>query len=154
MQNKEQLLDEFSGLIPYVQSMRELDEKMWATPIAEGKWTPKDMIAHIMLWDKYFLEEAIQRITSQQPLTAKHLDFDEFNKKAVEYAKNKTVQEIIGETVHYRNELLRQLESISDEDFTKEHIDGEGNPFSAYYYLIGFIPHDAHHIEQLKVFFS
>lgn len=154
MQNKEELINEFTEFIPFVQSLRSLAEEKWNSQIAEGKWTVRDVITHMMLWDKYFLEEAIQKITSHQPITAKHLDFDEFNKKAVDYAKDKKQQEIIDASIHYRNELLRQLDSISEDDFAIEHIDGDGKPFSAYYYLIGFIPHDHHHIAQLKAFFS
>lgn len=154
MQNKKELIAEFTEFTPFVQSLKELDEEKWNSPIAEGKWTVRDVIAHMMLWDKYFLEEAIQKITNHQPLTAKHLDFDEFNRKAVDYAKEQGQQEIIDAAIQYRNELLRQLDSISEEDFAKEHKDGDGNPFSAYYYLIGFIPHDQHHMEQLGAYFS
>jgi hypothetical protein len=64
------------------------------------------------------------------------------------------MQEIIDLTIYYRSEILRHLDLIAEEDFTKEHIDGDGNKFSAYNYLMDFIPHDSHHIDQLKAFFS
>jgi uncharacterized damage-inducible protein DinB len=89
LQTKEYLINEFSSLISFVQSIRELDEEKWITPIEEGKWTTRDVIAHIMLWDKYFLEEAIQKITNQQPVTVQHLDFNEFNNKALITQKRK-----------------------------------------------------------------
>ncbi|MDL4842351.1 DinB family protein [Aquibacillus rhizosphaerae] len=154
MQNKDQLINKFSGLIPFVQSLQLLDDKIWNSPIEEGKWTTGDVIAHIMLWDKYFLEEAIQKITNHQPLTSKHLDFDEFNKKAIDYAKENSKQEVIDRTVYYRNEVINEINSIPVEDFTKEYLDGDGNIFSVYDYLLGFISHDLHHINQLKDFFS
>lgn len=153
MQNKEHLINEFSGFVSFVQSLRNLDEEIWNSPIEEGKWTTCDVVAHIMLWDKYFLEEAIRNITNHQPLTVRHLDFNEFNNKAVEYAKGKSKQEIIDMAIYYRKEIIRHLGFISEEDFTKEHIDGDSNKFSANNYLMGFIPHDLHHINQLKVFF-
>ncbi|WP_054789129.1 MULTISPECIES: hypothetical protein [unclassified Gracilibacillus] len=61
MQKREQLMKEFSELIQFVESLRELDQLTWITPLAEGKWTLRDVVAHIMLWDKYFLEEGIQK---------------------------------------------------------------------------------------------
>jgi len=45
-------------------------------------------------------------------------------------------------TIHYREEILRLLGRISEEDFPKEHIDGMARFFSVYNYLMDFIPHD------------
>ena len=114
----------------------------------------RDVIAHIMLWDKYFFEEAIEKITNHQAVTVQHLDFNEFNKNAVDFAKSKEKQEIIDMTIHYRGKIISHLGHISEEDFPKEHIDGDGNIFSVYNYLMGFIPHDKKHINQLKCFFA
>ncbi|GGD68806.1 DinB family protein [Paenibacillus nasutitermitis] len=152
MQNKEQLLQQFSGLIPFVQSITQLDEGKWTTPIEEGKWTTRDVLAHIMLWDNYFLEQAIAKIATHQPVTVQHLDYDEFNRKAVEYAKVTDKQEIIDRTIRCRSEILRLLGQLNDEAFVKEHMDGDGHPFSAYQYLMDFILHDKQHIDQLKAF--
>ncbi|WP_462411719.1 DinB family protein [Neobacillus sp. Marseille-QA0830] len=154
MKKKEELINEFSKLISFVESLRELDEEKWTTPIEEGKWATRDVVAHIMLWDQYFLEEAIKKITSHQSLTVKHLDYDEFNKKAIEFAKEKSKRDIIDMSIYFRKELIHHLGSISNEDFTKAYIDGDGNHFSADNYLMSFISHDFYHINQLKLFFS
>lgn len=152
LQSKKQLIIEFSALISYVQSLRQMDDEKWTIPIEEGKWSTRDVIAHIMLWDKYFFEEAIGKVTNNETVTVQHLDFNEFNKNAVAIAKSKGKQEIIDMTLHYRSEILSHLDRISEEDFPKEHIDGDGNMFSVYNYLMGFIPHDTQHIDQLKGF--
>ncbi|MGO4274466.1 DinB family protein [Paenibacillus sp. TAF58] len=154
MKSKELLIKEFSTLILFVQSLRQLDDGTWVTPIEESKWTTRDVVAHLMFWDKYFFEEAIEKITTRQQVTSQHLNFDEFNKRAIEYAKIKEKQEIIDMTIHYRNEILRHLGLIPEEEFVKEHVDGDGNNFSVYNYLMGFIPHDAQHINQLKDFLA
>lgn len=154
MQKKDQLLQDFSTLQPFVQSLSQLAEETWVTPITDGKWTTRDTIAHIMLWDKYFLETAIEKVVFREAVTVQHLDFDEFNQKAVEYAKGKNKQEIIERTVHYRNEIVRCIRSMSEEEFRAEHVDGDGNKFSAYQYLLGFTSHDAHHINQINNFLT
>ncbi|MCU9614438.1 DinB family protein [Caldibacillus lycopersici] len=154
MQSKEQLINDFSTLISFVQSLAALDEKRWLTPIQEGKWTTRDIIAHIMLWDKYFLEEAIIKIVDQHPVTVKHLDFDQFNKNAVIYAKGKSKQEICDMAIYYRAKIVSHLKYLSDEEFFKEHIVGDGNKFSAYSYIEDFIDHDTHHINQVKKFLA
>ncbi|MCL6602917.1 MAG: DinB family protein [Paenibacillus sp.] len=154
MQNKEQLLDEFSALISFVQSLRQLDEGKWITPIEEGKWTTRDVIAHIMLWDKFFFEEAIEKISNSQAVSIQNLDFFEFNKTAVEYAKSKDKQEIIDMTIYYRSEILHHLREISEVEFPVEHIGGDGKTFTIYSFLIDFILHDTQHMNQLKSFLS
>lgn len=52
-----------------------------------------------------FLEGAIQKITDQKRITTRELDFDEFNKRAVDYAKTKSKEEIIGEAIQYRGKF-------------------------------------------------
>ncbi|MCE5172986.1 hypothetical protein LQV63_27365 [Paenibacillus profundus] len=78
----------------------------WQTPIDGGKWTIHDIVSHIMLWDKYFYEEAIYPIANDKQMTVSHLDFDAFNKEAIEYGKTITKDELIQLTTHYRNLLL------------------------------------------------
>ncbi|AIQ40348.1 hypothetical protein MKZ24_28150 [Paenibacillus sp. FSL R7-0297] len=57
------------------------------------------MLCHIMLWDKYFYDEAFVKVKEGQPLTAVHQDFNEFNANAVLYARTVTKQEAIGQFV-------------------------------------------------------
>jgi hypothetical protein len=107
-----------------------------------------------MLWDKYFFEEAIDKIINNQTIAVQHINFDEFNKKAVEYAKTIDKLEIIDLTIHFRNKILQHLNIISEEDFSKERFDGDGHEFSINNYLVDFISHDTQHINQLKSFLS
>jgi hypothetical protein len=154
LQSKEQLINQFSALIPFVEALAEMDDDKWAAPIEAGKWSTRDVIAHIMLWDKYFFEEAIEKISNHQAVTVQHIDYNEFNRNAVEFAKFKEKQEIINLAIHYRNEILSHLGRIPEEDFPKEHLDGDGSIFSVYTYVVDFIPHDTGHINQLKSFLA
>ena len=77
-----EMVEEFRAFIDYVNEIKVIDEEIWNHPIAEGKWSIKDIMSHIMLWDKYFYEEGVEKIKLGQPLTVKHLDFDEFNANA------------------------------------------------------------------------
>jgi hypothetical protein len=154
LQSKEQLIKDFSALIHFVQSLRQMDDEIWITPIETGKFSTREVIAHIMHWDKYFFEEAIEKITNYQAVTVHQIDFNEFNKSAVDFVKSKGKEDIFEMTIHYRGQILSHLGRISEEDFQKEHIDGDGKIFSVYYYLMDFIPHDTHHINQLKDFLA
>jgi uncharacterized damage-inducible protein DinB len=152
LDDKNSLIEDFATIIPFVESLCSLDDEKWVTPLAEGKWTTRDVIAHIMLWDKYFLENAIAKITGGQEITVENLDFNEFNQQAVEFAKSKTKQEIIELTIQYRNEILNQLQQLTDEEFTKVHHFGENNQLSTHHFVEDFIQHDQHHIRQIDAF--
>ncbi|QKS46018.1 DinB family protein [Paenibacillus cellulosilyticus] len=152
MTSRAQLMDEFAYLLTFVDSLRQLDDAGWTAPLAAGKWSTRDVVAHIMLWDKYFLEEAIAPIAAHHPLTLKHLDFDAFNRNAVEYAKTKDKTALIELTIRYRGEILERLRTLSDEEWVEVHQDGDGHPFAVDHYVPDFIAHDGHHIKQLQAF--
>lgn len=144
MNEKSQLLEEFKAWIGFISEISEMD---WQITIAEGKWSVKDVVSHILLWDQYFFEAAINPILNNNPLTLTHLDFDKFNRDAIEYGKTKTKEELIKLTIQYRNMILESIESFEDEKFSKEYADGK---FTLVSYLKDFIWHDQHHIRQIE----
>lgn len=152
--NINEKIKKYQGFISYVKSLRNLNEEMWTSPIAENKWSVRDIIGHIMIWDKYILEEAIIKINSNQPVTVQDVNIDEFNKNAVEYVKTKDQDEIINQTIHYRKELIETLMLLSEEQFFNNYIDSSGNNFSVNSFLEDFIPHDDHHKRQIEEFLN
>lgn len=54
MNDKQQLLNEYSEWIGKVKEFGVLEEGYWNSPIADGKWTVRDVVCHIMRWDEYF----------------------------------------------------------------------------------------------------
>lgn len=144
-----EMVEEFSGFISYVQELGGLSEEHWNNPIAEGKWTLKDIVSHMMLWDKYFYEEGIEKITLGQPVTVKHLNFNEFNANAMEYAKGQTKDSMIKQFVECRSKIINVVSELPEEDSLKEYKDGDGKKFSIRGYLRGFVPHDKHHRKQI-----
>lgn len=152
--NINEKIKKYQGFISYVKSLRNLNEEMWTSPIAENKWSVRDIIGHIMIWDKYILEEAIIKINSNQPVMVQDVNIDEFNKNAVEYVKTKDQDEIINQTIHYRKELIETLMLLSEEQFFNNYIDSSGNNFSVNSFLEDFIPHDDHHKRQIEEFLN
>ena len=144
MDVKSVLLEEFKEWISFVIKNSDMD---WQLPMDTGKWTIHDIVSHIMLWDKYFFEAAIDPILNNNPLTLEHLDYDSFNKEAIEYGRTKTKDELIHLTIQYRNLILESIESLSDEKFTREYVDGK---FTLMSYLKDFIGHDQHHMRQIE----
>lgn len=146
---KEQMIIEFEAYIPFVQSLSEVSEQHFNEPIAPGKWSLKDIICHLMLWDKYFYEGAVKNIVMKEPVTTKHLNFNEFNANAIEYAKLVSKHTLIEQFVQVRAKIIEAASSFTDEEFDQEHKDGDRKKFSVRKYLRSFISHDKHHKKQI-----
>ncbi|WGU96356.1 DinB family protein [Paenibacillus dendritiformis] len=144
MNEKSQLLEKFSEWNRFVLQIAEME---WQTPIDEGKWTIHDIVSHMMLWDKYFYEEAIYPIANGKQVTVSHLDFDAFNREAIEYGKTLTKDELIALTTRYRNMLVDTIQRLDDDTFSREYAEGK---FTVKTYLQDFIRHDQHHITQIE----
>lgn len=149
VKTKEQMVIEFEAYIPFVQSLSEVSEQHFNEPIAPGKWSVKDIICHLMLWDKYFYEGAIKNIVMKEPVTTKHLDFNAFNANAIEYAKLVSKHTLIEQFVEYRTRIIEAASSFTDEECDQEHKDGDRKKFSVRKYLRSFISHDKHHKKQI-----
>jgi hypothetical protein len=148
----QELIIEFKKWINFTRSLQELPEAVWELSLEEGKWTVRDIVSHIMLWDKYFYEEAIDKIAHYKPVTLKHLNFDEFNSKAIVYGRTITTSELIGKTIYYREKIIQDINALSEELVRNNYIDGDGNVFHIPQYIKDFIWHDQHHMNPLKTF--
>lgn len=148
------VIQEYHKYTFFVESLRTISEENWTTPIAENKWSVRDIIGHIMFWDKYIQEEAIIKIKTNQPVTVKDVNIDEFNQKATEFVKTLDKDEIIDLTVQYRNEMIETLKTLPEEKLFNHYIDCSGNNFSINNFLEEFIPHDDHHKRQIEDFLN
>ncbi|MFC5649008.1 DinB family protein [Paenibacillus solisilvae] len=122
---------------------------MWKAPLELGKWSVSDVIAHILLWDTYFEQEAISKIAKAEALTLTNLEFP-FNQNAVLYARAHRQQVILDQAVAVRERIIDYLEKLSNEARSQVYLDGEGHPFTVQHYLDDFIEHDNHHRSQIE----
>ncbi|MEO2206549.1 DinB family protein [Paenibacillus pabuli] len=148
----DEMIEEFKSFTSYVIELDNLSEQVWNTPIAEGKWTLKDVITHMMLWDQYFYNEAIYKIKQDEPLTVRHLNFDEFNANAIEYSKTTSKKAILEEFVEKRMNIIHAITGLREEEYTREYKDGDKKKFSIKKYVRAFISHDKHHKKQIDSF--
>ena len=145
-----ELINSFEEWIAFVLSLSDLSDDNWSSSIEAGKWSIKDIVCHIMLWDKYFCEEAIEKIITKEPLTLKHLDYDDFNKKAVEYGKLITTKELMEMAVTNRRGIIEAIRNMSEATIAHHFEDSEGNIFNVNQYIKDFIWHDQHHVNPLN----
>jgi hypothetical protein len=149
MKSKQTYLNEFREFIDWVIKLDYYNETVWRGPIAEGKWCMQEIISHMMLWDKLFLEEAIQKIANHEPLTYKNRSFASFNASARVFGMTQTKAEVIEQAIAYRSKLIACLEQIPEADYDKAFTDGEDKPFQIAEYIEDFVGHDRHHASQI-----
>lgn len=148
------LIKSFEEWISFTSYLKELNEEVWDSSIEQGKWTIRSIISHIMLWDKYFYEEAFKNITSDKKVTLKHLNFDDFNNKAIIYGRTITTNELYEKTIFYRKKIIEDIRTLSEEVINRNYIDEDGNVFNIPQYLKDFIWHDQHHMNPLKEYLN
>ncbi|RIX50026.1 DinB family protein [Paenibacillus nanensis] len=147
MQLKNDMLEAFAEWKTF---LREIEHWDWSEPLREGKWSVHDVVSHIYLWDKYFLEAAILPISDGTPLTLKHLDYDEFNAASVRIGREKQKEEVMQLSISYRDQIIDAIRKQDQSKFAKAYVDADGNPFTVEAYLKDFIWHDRHHRNQIE----
>lgn len=150
MNKKNQLIEQYSAWINFIKVLEEQKEDFWNQPLGEGKWSVRDVVSHIMKWDKYFFEEAIRKVSEGEELTVKHLDYNVFNEQAKQYGRTCSIQELVEQTKTYRQTLIDHIQSLSDEQYDKEYTDADGHPFQTAVFMKDFIWHDQHHMKQIQ----
>lgn len=147
---KEQLLQSFGEWITFVADLGKYDERYWNQSIAAGKWTVRGVVAHILRWDDYFYQEAVDKVATGEPLSVKHLDYDDFNEIAKAYGKTTSVIELVTQAIHSRERIINAIAKFSKERYEAAYEDADGHPFHTSQYLKDFIWHDRHHIVPIK----
>ncbi|MEO2213727.1 DinB family protein [Paenibacillus amylolyticus] len=150
----EHLLQTFEEWALFVKTMTHFEDSIWNSSMEEGKWTIKSIVSHIMLWDRYFYKEAIEKIALKQPVTLKHMNFEEFNRKAIEFGNRTETSEIVNKAMTYRHKIMNDIRGLSEEQLHQTYLDAEGNVFNIPQYLKDFIWHDQHHMEPLKKYLA
>lgn len=150
----ESLIVSFEEWNLFANTLQKLNDKVWDSSIDVGKWSVRDTVSHIMCWDKYFYEEAIDKIYTDQQITLKHLDFDEFNLRSITFGRTILTNELLEMTVQYRKKIIDVIRKLSEEKINQNYIDGDGNIFNVTQYLKDFIWHDEHHMNPMKEFLA
>lgn len=141
---------QFESWIDFIESIRGISEQKQLTPLAEGKWAVRDVIAHMVKWDEFFWEHAIRPISEHKPLTYHSLDYNAFNQEAMRICREMEWQQLLNETVEIRRTLAQAVKGIGESQYEDVHHDADGKPFTILAYLEDFIHHDAHHRRQIE----
>jgi hypothetical protein len=127
--------------IDYLKTLRPEDWEKKTT----SEWTVKDVVAHMIGWEKHdpsIIQQTWQ--SKQDPWWQEKSDYDEFNKKEVEYYKHYSPQVLIEELEKWQAEVEKTISEIGEENLKK------------YPDLFGWLfdtsdkNHYEHHLRQIK----
>lgn len=142
-----QLVKQLTQWIDYLEKAKEEPYEGFFHPIAEGKWSKAAIIAHIMMWDRFFYEERMPLMLEGGTLSSIDAEqVEELNKKAEVYAHTGiSLSEMINKAIEQRTRLV---ETLKDQDLSKSFTIKD-NKYTLESYVKGEVEHDLHHLKQL-----
>lgn len=152
MSNPDELAARLEEYGTFLSSIGNIDNRVWSRPIREGKWSIHDIIAHIMGWDKNFVEKILPDLLGRGSVPLEEdSDPQLFNNRSVEYGRTLTRQRLLEESLRYRSGLIAGLKKLPGEAFSAKVKVGKAMTLSAFLERM-FILHDQHHEEQIQSF--
>jgi len=138
---------ELRRLIDLISRLTHYSEDVLCKPIEEGKWSIRDIISHIMGWDKDFTEKLDHFISSGEVMLDEHPDVQAFNEASVAYGRSMKPHDLLQEATLQREQLILILSKVPEAAFTKPI---PGSPYTLEAFLQDmFIHHDKHHEGQI-----
>ncbi|MGG0381662.1 DinB family protein [Priestia filamentosa] len=153
MRTKNEILVQYADIDNFLQSMLNISDKTWLTPIELGKWSTAEIISHILFWDRFILERLLL-LQSRKHVTKANINVEDFNREAANYAKSGIhKEELIQQLKETRKNLIDSLNMFSEEDFNKIYMiqDKEQSLRS---YMNAMVDHDKFHFNQITTFLS
>jgi hypothetical protein len=98
-------------LISYCKTLKPED---WQKKV-NSKWTVKDVIAHMVGWEKAATEALAQCwLSKKSPWFLETSKYSEFNAKSVEHYKNYSPNELLAEWQIWQAEMDKQIKEIGE----------------------------------------
>ncbi|GFN33907.1 DinB family protein [Paenibacillus xylaniclasticus] len=144
----------YKQFIDWTDTLRDLNDNIWFSSIAEGKATVAEIISHLRQWDHYLLHTIIPALRTGEGMVFP--DFDSFNQQAYEFARSGVTKDsMLDEFKQTRLQLVETL--LAEPDIAAKHVTANGiancphtgTPYSLLYIIYEFIQHDIHHQNQI-----
>ncbi len=150
MRNPRNLLSHMKDFCTFLAGLSDAQAKVLLAPMAEGKWSVQEVIAHIMAYDECFLQSVVLPIESGgQPRIPDAADNQSFNERAAALGRKLTKAELLERAARARTQLVEHLERLPPEAFRSEQ-EGRGGGSLAELLEEDFVCHDRTHIEQMQ----
>lgn len=148
LKEKSEILAHHQNFITFIHSLKSFDENLLRKPIEDGKWSVIEIVGHFCPWDEFVLQHRIPYLLKGKRLP-KGPSVDDLNTHSSLLARNEAVENTLEKCIGIREDLLSQLDQISDLNWMSELQINDAN-IAFYEYLKGLMKHDLHHIDQIK----
>ena len=156
MNDEKMIIERFGHYTAWLDTLKDIEEMRLYHPIAEGKWSLAEIIAHIAKWDIHLREVVLPAVRNREGMTFP--DFAPFNQQASDYAKSGLpFAELLTQAKSARLLLVKELEAMPLDRLTmpltsngETHCPFTGAPYSLLYTIEEFTLHDYHHQEQVR----
>jgi uncharacterized damage-inducible protein DinB len=148
--NPQDLLLRMRDFCSFLEMLVDVRADVLLSPMAEGKWSVQEAIAHIMAYDESFLQSAVIPIESGgQPQLADEADNQSFNRAAAALGRKLTKAQLLERAASARRRLVDHLQSLPAEAFWTK-LDGGADVDLAELVDRDFVSHDRSHMEQMR----
>lgn len=150
MRSPHELVSCMQDFCAFLAVLGEIPPQVLVAPMAKGKWSVQEVVAHIMAYDEAFLQSAVLSIEDgRQPLVPDSAENQSFNDRAAALGRNLTKEQLLERATLARRQLVDHLRRLPAEAFrTKE----QGPPESDLAELLDkdFVSHDRIHVKQMQ----
>jgi uncharacterized protein (TIGR03083 family) len=131
--------------------LAQLTVEQMNRPGAVGVWSVKDVLAHLAYWQRYAAELAACALSGETPDLEGDDATERSNASVVAQYYQRPLASVIADWQAAREDLLDQLEELSDEDLTDpERFTWNGGRTLLDRIMGNSFEHELEHIEQLR----
>jgi hypothetical protein len=142
-------MQDFCGFLALLSDVRA---DVLLAPMAEGKWSVQEVVAHIMTYDEAFLQSVVIPIEDgRQPNVPDTADNQSFNEKAAELGRKLTKAQLLQRANLSRRQLLDHLRRLPPKAFQTKQA-GRVDVGLSELLDNDFVSHDRIHMEQMRRF--
>jgi hypothetical protein len=143
-----------SGLLNYIDRVRvemnSLVEKIDPNLEICPGWRIKEVLGHITAWEIVIDKALLAYQAGDPPYFLHEQDFDEFNREAVEYRANWSLEQVIREWKDARVNLIKTIQKLKEEDLPVEIVLPWGSERTIYELIEIIDEHESEHIDDIK----
>ncbi|MGA3676638.1 DinB family protein [Lysinibacillus agricola] len=146
--DKHQIISHYEKSIVFVESLANITEEQWCTPLEPGKWTVAEIIGHLTPWDEFVLTQRLPFLFIRESLP-KGPAVEEMNASASYNSCVQSKEETIANFINQRHQLMNALHPIDDQQWQKSFKIGTSE-LTLYGYFASLVDHDLHHFSQIQ----
>lgn len=146
--DKHQIISHYEKSIVFVESLANITEEQWRTPLEPGKWTVAEVIGHLTPWDEFVVNQRLPFLFTEEGLP-KGPDAEEMNANAAKNSRAQSKEETIANFINQRQQLIEALYQIADQQWQQPFTIG-ASELILHSYFANLVDHDLHHFSQVR----